>query len=112
MLPFVCTFTTPVFTGGTWNEVPPSLRQVTHKKPKKKHPQPTGTPSSNPNPNPNPFPTYSCDPSVVTCGAPGGNQMSVNATVVGGAVGGIFTGLPATCLWVRRRTRKRGPKRG
>ena len=106
------TFTTPVFTGGTWNEVPPSLRQVTHKKPKKKHPQPTGTPSSNPNPNPNPFPTYSCDPSVVTCGAPGGNQMSVNATVVGGAVGGIFTGLPATCLWVRRRTRKRGPKRG
>jgi membrane peptidoglycan carboxypeptidase len=104
------TFTTPVFTGGTWNEVPPSLRQVTHKKPKKKHPQPTGTPSSNPNPNP--FPTYSCDPSVVTCGAPGGNQMSVNATVVGGAVGGIFTGLPATCLWVRRRTRKRGPKRG
>jgi membrane peptidoglycan carboxypeptidase len=103
-------FPTPVFTGGTWNEVPPGLRQVAHKKVKKKPAHPTGTPSAPPNPYP--FPTYSCDPSVVTCGAPGGNQMSVNATAVGGAVGGIFTGLPATCLWVRRRTRKRGPKRG
>jgi hypothetical protein len=104
-------FPTPVFTGTAWNLVPPGLRQVAHKKKPKKH-GPTGTPSSPANPNPYPFPTYSCDPSVVTCGAPGGDQMTVNATAMGGTVGGIFAGLPATCLWVRRRTRKRGPKRG
>jgi len=103
-------FTPPVFTGTAWDLVPPGLRAPAHKKKPKKHGGPTGTPSSPANPYP--FPTYSCDPSVVTCGAPGGNQMSVNATAVGGAVGGIFAGLPATCLWVRRRTRKRGPKRG
>jgi hypothetical protein len=36
----------------------------------------------------------------------------VNATAVGGTVGGIFAGLPATVLGARRRRRKRGPKRG
>jgi len=59
-------FPAPVFTGTAWNLVPPGLRQVTHKKTPKKHGHPTGTPSAPPNPYP--FPTYSCDPSVVTCG--------------------------------------------
>ena len=75
--------------------------------------QPTPPPQ---NGNPNPYPTYSCDPSVVTCNpnAPGGggNTQSVSATEAGAAVGGIFAGLPATCLWVRRRTRRRVTKRG
>ena len=41
----------------------------------------------------------------MTCGAAGTGQ-TVNATAAGAAVGGIFAGLPATCLWVRRRIRK------
>ena len=68
-----------VFTGPEWNEVPPNLRNVGKKHPKKKHdqnPNPGngGFPSPPPgNGNPNPYPTYSCDPSVVTCNpnAPG-----------------------------------------
>jgi hypothetical protein len=36
----------------------------------------------------------------------------VNATPAGAVVGGIFAGLPATCLWVRRRMRKQDPRRG
>ena len=59
-------FPTPVFTGTAWNLVPPSLRQVTHKKAPKKHAHSPGSPSAPANPYP--FPTYSCDPSVVTCG--------------------------------------------
>ena len=105
-------FTTPVFTGSTWNMVPPNLRVVPHKKTAKKHGRsgyPTGT--GNGSGNPSPYPTYSCDPSVVTCNG-GGNTQSTNAAKAGGAVGGIFAGLPATCLWVRRRMRRRGPKRG
>jgi membrane peptidoglycan carboxypeptidase len=103
-------FPAPVFTGTAWNLVPSGLRVSAPKK--KNHGNPTGGPSSPGNPDP--FPTYSCDPSQVTCGTPQDNQQSVSATLVGGAgtVGGIFAGLPATCLWVRRRMRKRGPKRG
>jgi membrane peptidoglycan carboxypeptidase len=116
-------FQTPTFTGQTWNLVPPGLRKVSHPK-KKNHNQ-----NQNPNPgsgfptppagngNPNPYPTYTCDPSVVTCkpnapSGPGGDTQSVSATEAGAAVGSIFAGLPAACLWVRRRTRKQVRKRG
>jgi hypothetical protein len=105
-----------------WNLVPPNLRNVGKKHPKKKHdqnPNPGngGFPSPPPgNGNPNPYPTYSCDPSVVTCNpnAPGGdgNTQSVSAIEAGAAMGGIFAGLPATCLWVRRRARRGVTKRG
>ncbi len=113
-------WTAPVFTGAKWNEVPPNLRAVPKKKHVKKHGltgNPTGTPTGNPinTPtapgNPYPFPTYSCDPSKVSCGTAGGTQ-SVTATRAGAAAGGIFAGLPAACLWARRRRRKRGPGRG
>ena len=115
------TFQPVVFTGLKWNEVPPNLRNVGVKHPKKKknqNPNPGGGQPTPPpgNGNPNPYPTYSCDPSVVTCNpnAPGGGggPQSVSATEAGAAVGGIFAGLPATCLWVRRRTRRRVTRRG
>jgi len=53
----------------------------------------------------------------VTCnpngpGGGGGNPQSVNAIQAGAAMGGILAGLPATCLWVRRRTRRGVTKRG
>jgi membrane peptidoglycan carboxypeptidase len=111
-----------VFTGQTWNEVPPGLRNVAkpHKKPSHGHGHGNGNGGNgggggggnNGGGNPNPFPTYTCDPSVVTCGAAGGTGQSVSAVPAGAAVGGVFAGLPATCLWVRRRMRKRGPGRG
>jgi hypothetical protein len=41
----------------------------------------------------------------------GGNTQVVNATA-GAAVGGVFVTLPAACLWVRRRTRRRRRGRG
>jgi membrane peptidoglycan carboxypeptidase len=77
----VVQFTTPVFTGQMWNMVPPNLRNVGKKHPKKKNNQNQNQNSQNGNPNPgnnfptsppgngnpNPYPTYSCDPSVVTC---------------------------------------------
>jgi membrane peptidoglycan carboxypeptidase len=113
-------FQPPVFTGTKWNLVPPGLRQVAKPHKKKNHgqnPNPGNgfpTPPAPPSQNPFPYPTYSCDPAVVTCqpNAPGGGNQSVNATEAGAAVGGIFAGLPATCLWVRRRTRKHHRKRG
>ncbi len=101
-------FTTPVFTGTPWNLVPPGLRKVAKKHKKQNHGQ-NGNQPGQPGQgsgNPNPFPTYSCDPAVVTCGTAGGNGQTVNAIPVGTAVGGIFAGLPATCLWVRRRARR------
>ena len=102
-------FTTPVFTGTTWNLVPPGLRQVATKHKKTNRGRlggQTGQPVQPGQPgNPNPFPTYSCDPAVVTCGTPG-NTQSVNATAAGAAAGGIFAGLPTVGLWVRRRRRK------
>jgi membrane peptidoglycan carboxypeptidase len=74
-------FPTPVFTGQTWNLVPPNLRNLGAKHSKKKHdnqnqnPNPGNPFPSQPAQNPNPYPTYSCDPSVVTCNpnAPTGN---------------------------------------
>ena len=51
-----------------------------------------------------------CNPNAPGGGA--GNTQSVGAIKAGAAVGGIFAGLPATCLWVRRRTRKHHRKRG
>jgi membrane peptidoglycan carboxypeptidase len=73
-------FTSPVFTGIPWNQVPPNLRKVA-----KKHKKPVNNDNGNQpgtgggnqpgtgggnsgGGNPNPYPTYSCDPSVVTCG--------------------------------------------
>jgi membrane peptidoglycan carboxypeptidase len=112
-------FTAPTFTGTTWNLVPPGLRKVAKKPAKKKT---TGTGNGNfpgtgagggtSGGNPNPVPTYTCDPSVVTCGTAGGTGQSVNATEAGAAVGGGFTAVPAICLWVRRRVRKRGRRHG
>jgi membrane peptidoglycan carboxypeptidase len=107
-------FTAPVFTGSTWNEVPPGLR-VIPKKPKKPDHGQNGRPGrggGNPNPNPNPFPTFVCDPSLVTCGTAGGNGggngQPVNGAPVGApAAGGILAGLPAIGLAARRRRRKR-----
>jgi hypothetical protein len=53
---------------------------------------------------------------VVTCNpnAPGGDgtTQSVSAIEAGAAMGGIFAGLPVTCLWVRRRSRRGVTKRG
>jgi membrane peptidoglycan carboxypeptidase len=105
-------FQTPVFTGSPWNEVPPGLRKVAEKPAKKKQHRfpfdghPTGQPSPGAG-NPYPYPTYSCDPTVVTCNpnAGTGNPQSVTATPAAAAAGGIIAGLPATCLWVRRRRR-------
>jgi membrane peptidoglycan carboxypeptidase len=109
-------FQTPVFTGMTWNEVPPGLRKVAKKPERKKHRLPfDGNPKDQPSsgPNPYPFPTYSCDPTVVTCNPGGGNAPGGNAAQAGAAAGGIVAGLPATFLWVRRRrARKRGARRG
>jgi membrane peptidoglycan carboxypeptidase len=114
-------FKTPVFTGTKWDLVPPNLRVVPAKHRKKKNNHQNQNPGNGniPTPppqngNPNPFPTYSCDPSVVTCNpnAPTGDTPSVGAPEAGAAAGGIFAMLPATGLWVRRRGRKRRPKRG
>jgi membrane peptidoglycan carboxypeptidase len=110
-----------VFSGKAWNQVPPGLR-VIPKKPKKRGGFPIGQPSPPPR-YPGPYPTYSCDPQLVTCNPGGGagspspppfgeGNQTVNATAAGAAAGGVFAALPATCLWVRRRTRKRGAKRG
>ncbi len=109
-----------VFTGVKWNEVPPNLRKSGKKHPKKKdNPNPGngGNPTLPPSGgNPNPYPTYSCDPTVVTCNpnAPAGNgtTQSVSAIEAGAAMGGVVAGLPATCLWVRRRTRRKVARRG
>jgi membrane peptidoglycan carboxypeptidase len=108
-----------VFTGQTWNLVPPNLRVVP--KPHKRHhgPVPGGQPTPPPG-FPSPVPTFSCNPQLAFCDPSppvtpppfGGRTRAVNVTAAGAAVGGIFAALPATCLWVRRRTRKRGPKRG
>jgi membrane peptidoglycan carboxypeptidase len=106
------------FTGGTWNLVPPNLRKT--KKPHKNanHNQngqnPGGQPTSNPG-NPAPYQTYTCDPQQVTCSTvtPTPNAGAAAATpavsgaAAGAAVGGGFAALPVTCLWVRRRARKR-----
>src|SRR5207302_1082177 len=62
------------------------------------------------NGNPTPWPTYICDPQVVTCqpdNGGGGNQ-GVNGVPAGAGVGLVVTGLP---LWARRRQRANGRRR-
>jgi membrane peptidoglycan carboxypeptidase len=110
-------FQPAVFTGSAWNLVPPNLRKTA--KPHKTHQNPT-QPT-----RPIPWPTNTCSPEALSCapstpdGQPsqpaqpfgGGNTQAVNATA-GAAVGGVFVALPAACLWVRRRTRRRRRDRG
>ena len=94
-------FPVPVFTGAAWNQVPPGLRQPATKH-KKHHHDPFGNPFGPPGQgqgNPTPFATFSCDPSMVTCGNLPVNAQGANVP----AAGGIVAGLPATCLWARRR---------
>jgi membrane peptidoglycan carboxypeptidase len=81
-------FQAPVFTGSPWNQVPPNLRKAPKKHKKQNHGN-NGVPNVDQGGggNPNPYPTFTCDPQFVTCGA---------------------FGLPVTCLWLRRRRRKRG----
>ena len=107
-------FPTPVFTGQTWNQVPPNLRNAGKKHKKHDHGQDNNQNGQNGNGdgNPSPFPTYSCDPTVVTCspdngggtgGLGGGGTGGVNGAPVGAGVGLVVTGLP---LWARRRLRR------
>jgi membrane peptidoglycan carboxypeptidase len=108
-------FQPPVFTGLAWNLVPPNLR-VVPKPPSNKHHHhgPPGQPSGG-DPSPCNGQLPFCNPNAPASPQPGGgggNGQTVNGTAAGAAVGGIFAALPAACLWVRRRTRKRGPKRG
>jgi membrane peptidoglycan carboxypeptidase len=113
-------FQPAVFTGAKWTLAPAKLVNAGKKHPKKKNdnnnqnPDPGNTPPTGGG-NPNPYPTYSCDPTVVTCNpntSGGGNTQSVSAVEAGAAMGGIVAGLPATCLWVRRRSRRGVAKRG
>ena len=115
-------FPTPGFTGATWNQDPPGLRKMP-----KKHKKPDhnnnggngggfGNGGGNGDGNPNPWPTYSCDPTVVTC-TPACALSRTRGPLppplgLPGAKGAVVIGLPATCLWVRRRQRKRTPGRG
>ena len=95
-------FPTPVFTGPTWNQVPPSLRNVG--KPKKpdhgRNGGGNGDGNGNGNGGPTPFPTFSCDPAFVTCqpgnggggngggnGGFGGRRRPVNAAPAGAGLG-------------------------
>ena len=114
-------FPTPVFTGQTWNQVPPNLRNV-GKKPKKHDHGGHGGPGGGQGGNPTPWPTYSCDPRVVTCttGGGGGNGgggglgggngggLGGGGGPVTGGVGLVVTGLP---LWARRRLQHRRLRR-
>ena len=116
-------FPTPVFTGTAWNQVPPGLRNVG--KPKKPgHGQNgggNGNGNGNGNGGPTPFPTFSCDPALVTCqpgngggGNGGGNGGfggggPVNAAPAGTGLGAVVIALP---VWLRRRRqRANGPRR-
>ena len=109
-------FPTPVFTGATWNQVPPNLRNVGKKQKKHDHGQNGNhNGNGNGNGNPNPFPTYVCDPTVVTCqpdngggggqglGGGGGNSGLGGGQPVGAGAALVVTGLP---LWARRRGRR------
>ena len=53
-----------------------------------------------------------CNPNSPGGTGGGGGNQSVSTVEAGAAVGGAFAGLPATCLWVRRRSRKQVRKRG
>ena len=119
-------FPAPVFSGETWNQVPPNLRNAGQKHKKHDHGQNgnQGGQNGNGNGNPTPFPTFSCDPQVVTCtpdngngGAGGGTgglggtggTGGVNGGPAGTGTGLVVTGLP---LWARRRLRARARRRG
>ena len=110
-------FPAAVFTGQTWNQVPPNLRSV-GKKHKKHDNGQNGNGNGNGDGNPSPTPTFSCDPQFVTCstdpGNGGGNGgfggtggtgggTGVGAAPAGGGVGLVVTGLP---LWARRRRQR------
>ena len=111
-------FPAPVFTGQTWNQVPPNLRNV-GKKHKKHDNGQNGNGNGDGNGNPSPTPTFSCDPQFVTCstdpgngggnGGFGGTGGTGGGTGVGGGTGGaagvglVVTGLP---LWARRRRQR------
>jgi membrane peptidoglycan carboxypeptidase len=109
-------FPTPVFTGQAWNQVPPNMRVV---KKHKNHDHGGPGRGGGPGGIPMPWPTYSCDPQVVTCttgpgggggnggGGPGGGGGlggGVNGAPAAGGVGLVVTGLP---LWARRRLQHR-----
>jgi membrane peptidoglycan carboxypeptidase len=121
-------FPAPVFTGATWNQVPPGLRTAGNKHKGHDHGG-NGDHNGNGNGNggPTPFPTFSCDPTVVTCqpgngggngnggggGFGGGGGGPLNGTPVGGApagagLGAVVIGLP---LWALRRRRQRASGR-
>ena len=116
-------FPAPVFTGTAWNQVPPGLRTV--EKPKKpghgRNGGGNGDGNGNGNGGPTPFPTFSCDPALVTCqpgngggGNGGGNGGfggggPVNAAPAGAGLGAVVIVLP---VWLRRRRqRANGPRR-
>jgi len=116
-------FPTPVFTGTAWNQVPPGLRNVG--KPKKpghgRNGGGNGDGNGNGNGGPTPFPTFSCDPQLVTCqpgngggGNGGGNGGfggggPVNAAPASAGLGAVVIALP---VWLRRRRqRANGPRR-
>jgi membrane peptidoglycan carboxypeptidase len=110
-------FPAPVFTGQTWNQVPPNLRNAGKKH--KKHGNGNGNGNGNGDGNPSPTPTFSCDPQFVTCstgsgngggnGGFGGTGGGTGGTGgLGGGTGGagvglVVTGLP---LWARRRRQR------
>ena len=115
-------FPTPVFTGQTWNQVPLNLRNAGKKHKKHDHGGQNGGQGGDQGGNPTPWPTFSCDPQVVTCttGTGGGNGGGLgggngggngglggggglNGAPVGAGVGLVVTGLP---LWARRRLRR------
>jgi membrane peptidoglycan carboxypeptidase len=122
-------FPNPVFSGEIWNQVPLNLRSAGKKHKKQDHGQNgnQGGQNGNGDGNPTPFPTFSCDPQVVTCtpdngngGAGGGTgglggtggtggTGGVNGAPVGAGTGLVVTGLP---LWARRRLRARARRRG
>jgi membrane peptidoglycan carboxypeptidase len=121
-------FPAPVFTGATWNQVPPGLRTAGYKHKGHDHGghgDHNGNGNGNGNGGPTPFPTFSCDPTLVTCqpgngggnggggGFGGGGGGPLNGSPVGGApagagLGAVVIGLP---LWALRRRRQRASGR-
>jgi membrane peptidoglycan carboxypeptidase len=112
-------FPTPVFTGQTWNQVPLNLRNADKKHKKHDHGGQNGGRGGGQGENPTPWPTFSCDPQVVTCtpgdgnggglggggnGGTGGLGGGGGGGPVTGGVGIVVTGLP---LWARRRLQNR-----
>jgi membrane peptidoglycan carboxypeptidase len=88
-------FPTPVFTGQTWNQVPPNLRNVAKKPKKHDHGRPGGQ-GGGQGENPTPWPTFSCDPRIVTCATGGGGGGNGNGGGLGGGNGGGLGGGPVT----------------